>query len=270
VPYSLPAHVENLLLTGLLAIDGTGNELDNVITGNSANNIIAGAAGNDTLVASDGFDVLDGGANIDTVDFTDFSSAVWVNLGYSGVEAWTTDRTNIASGTWRSVADLESVENLIGTAYADELYGNGADNVLSYTGGADRLDGAGGVDTADFSRFGSAVWVNLSHAQAEAWTTDRSSIASGAWRAIADLQSIENLTGTAFADELYGDAGNNVLNYTGGVDRLDGARGVDTADFSHFGSAVWVNLGYGQAEAWTTDRSSIASGTWRAIATCKT
>ncbi len=43
------AFVENLRLTGTADINGTGNELGNLITGNSGNNIIAGGAGNDTL-----------------------------------------------------------------------------------------------------------------------------------------------------------------------------------------------------------------------------
>ena len=41
--------IENLTLTGAAAINGTGNDLANVITGNAAANLLTGNAGNDTL-----------------------------------------------------------------------------------------------------------------------------------------------------------------------------------------------------------------------------
>lgn len=50
VTYTVPKHVENLTLTGIAGINGTGNTLDNVLTGNSAANILAGDKGNDTYV----------------------------------------------------------------------------------------------------------------------------------------------------------------------------------------------------------------------------
>src|SRR5205085_8658551 len=47
VSYALAANVEDLLLVGA-ALNGTGNELANVITGNGLDNGLAGGAGNDT------------------------------------------------------------------------------------------------------------------------------------------------------------------------------------------------------------------------------
>ena len=58
VNYALGANVENLTLTGANAINGTGNDLHNVITGNSAANVIIGGGRADTLTGRGAADVF--------------------------------------------------------------------------------------------------------------------------------------------------------------------------------------------------------------------
>ncbi|WP_284736141.1 calcium-binding protein, partial [Dongia deserti] len=66
VTYGLSANVENLTLTGSGAINGTGNELDNVLTGNTGANQLSGGDGTDTLNGGTGSDTLIGGTGNDT------------------------------------------------------------------------------------------------------------------------------------------------------------------------------------------------------------
>jgi Ca2+-binding RTX toxin-like protein len=73
VTYTLGSNVENLLLTGTTALNGTGNTLDNLLTGNSGINTLTGGAGNDTLDGGAGADSLVGGAGNDTY---------WLGRGY--------------------------------------------------------------------------------------------------------------------------------------------------------------------------------------------
>ena len=65
--YTLTANVESLILTGVNALNGTGNTLNNVLTGNSGNNVLEGREGNDNLIGGVGNDTLDGGIGADTL-----------------------------------------------------------------------------------------------------------------------------------------------------------------------------------------------------------
>jgi len=63
VSYRLGSNLNNLVLTGTSAINGTGNSLDNIITGNAAANILDGGGGNDSLRGGGGNDTLNGGGS---------------------------------------------------------------------------------------------------------------------------------------------------------------------------------------------------------------
>jgi Ca2+-binding RTX toxin-like protein len=67
--HTLGANVEHLTLTGLGAVNGTGNSLNNTITGNSANNVLSGAGGDDQLRGGLGNDTVNGGSGNDTFLF---------------------------------------------------------------------------------------------------------------------------------------------------------------------------------------------------------
>jgi Ca2+-binding RTX toxin-like protein len=78
VSYTLPANVENLVLTGTGNANGTGNGLANSLRGNTGTNRLSGMAGddqlsggggNDRLVGGPGNDKLIGGPGQDTFDF---------------------------------------------------------------------------------------------------------------------------------------------------------------------------------------------------------
>ncbi|MEO7223258.1 MAG: calcium-binding protein [Devosia sp.] len=75
ISFILPAFVQNLVLTGTEATDGTGNEVDNRLTGNFNDNRLRGEAGNDTIDGSGGHDRLSGGQGKDTFEFGLFGEA---------------------------------------------------------------------------------------------------------------------------------------------------------------------------------------------------
>lgn len=67
ISYALTANVEQLYLTGIASLSGSGNDLNNIIYGNGGNNLLMGDVGNDSLHGGLGNDTLDGGMGSDTL-----------------------------------------------------------------------------------------------------------------------------------------------------------------------------------------------------------
>ncbi len=111
-----------------------GSGADNLY-GGSANDQIYGESGTDVLSGGGGADRLDGGSNTDTVTYIFAPGAVIASLQDSGLN------------TGDAFGDIYvSVENLVGSAYGDRLYGNSGANSLSGSAGNDRLYGLAGND----------------------------------------------------------------------------------------------------------------------------
>ncbi len=157
-----------------------------------------------------------------------------------------------------SLDGAEGNDTINGGTGNDTLNGDGGNDVLNgeigsdrLTGGAgsDRLDGGTGDDTASYATSPGAVRVNL-----------LTNTLSGGDAQGDTLLGIENLEGSAFADSLTGDTGNNLLNGGAGNDTLNGeagndilnggpgadivngGNGIDTASYLTSGAGVTVNL----------------------------
>jgi len=65
VTWTLQSTLENLTLSGTVAINGSGNSAANILIGNAANNTLTGNAGNDNLNGGAGNDTLIGSAHND-------------------------------------------------------------------------------------------------------------------------------------------------------------------------------------------------------------
>ena len=177
---------------------------------------LTGSAFDDTLSGDDGNNVLDGGAGTDTASYASAIAAVTVNLSIL------IQQDTLGAG----LDTLTGFENLIGSAFADTLIGDVNDNVIDGGAGNDILEGGlgnntlnGGADndTASYAGAASFVMVDLNIAGAQ------STFGAGT----DTLNSIENLTGSAFNDILFGDGNANVLNGGAGDDIIDGGGGND-------------------------------------------
>ncbi len=153
--YTLPAHVENLTLTGTEVINGTGNDLNNVITGNSAANQLNGQAGNDTLNGGGGDDTLTGWSGADTMIGGAGNDTYLVeNVGDVVTEALNQGVDTVSSRlTYTLPANVENltltgtaVINGTGNGQANKITGNSAANQLNGGAGNDTLDGGAGIN----------------------------------------------------------------------------------------------------------------------------
>ena len=138
VTYTLASDVENLTLTGIAAINATGNGSNNVLVGNTGNNSIEGGDGNDTINGGAGNDTMSGGIGDDSY-FVDSVTDVIIESPNSGTD------TVSSTVTYTLASDVENL-TLTGIA-AINATGNGSNNVLVGNTGNNILSGGSGVDT---------------------------------------------------------------------------------------------------------------------------
>ena len=204
VSWTLGANLENLVLTGVSDINGTGNERHNFITGNAANNVLNGAAGDDSMSGGDGNDTY----YVDNADDTVIETNG--NTTPGGI-----DRVHSSLATYTLGNNVEHL--YIDATGAANGTGNALDNTLFAGAGNNVLDGRDGNDTVSFERAQSGVTVNLST------SAQQNTVGSG----LDTLKFFENLTGSAYADSLSGNSAANVLNGGAGNDTLVGGSGDD-------------------------------------------
>ena len=113
------------------------------------------------------------------------------------------------------------------------LLGDGGDNTLASSAGADLLAGGAGDDWASYALATSAVTVDLGAGS------------SNGGHGIDQIISIENVLGGAGADSLLGNAGSNTLHGGAGADTLAGGAGNDLFFVTDAGDLVTELAGGG-------------------------
>ncbi|MEO3471564.1 calcium-binding protein [Roseomonas sp. CAU 1739] len=191
ISINLMAGVENLTLGGTLALNATGNALDNFMTGNAAGNSLNGGVGNDTLSGLGGDDTLIGGANADSL------------LGGIGND---------------TLYGGDGADTLNGGTGADSMIGGAGDDVYYVDNAQDRvLEGVGGGTDHVIS----TISINLM-----AWVENLT--LGGVLALNANGNALDNsMTGNAAGNYLNGGLGNDTLSGLGGNDSLVGGGGQD-------------------------------------------
>jgi Ca2+-binding RTX toxin-like protein len=226
--YVLGEGLENLVLTGRSALNGTGNAAENVITGNAAANVLDGGTGADTLVGGGGNDryILD-----TVVDYNqDLPGDQVVELADGGID---TVETSVGYQMNDHVenAILTGADDLwcTGNGLANTITGNAGKNILYGNGGGDTLAGGAGDDIYDYvfaddtiveRADGGVDWVYGIEDHVLAANVENVSLLYGGGRDI-------DATGNGLANFVGGGEGDNVLDGGAGDDTLSGLRGTD-------------------------------------------
>ncbi|MDQ0323664.1 Ca2+-binding RTX toxin-like protein [Pararhizobium capsulatum DSM 1112] len=217
VDYTLGANIENLLLTGLSALGGTGNSLANTITGNSAANALNGATGIDRLVGRSGNDtyITDGGDTIVEV----------ANQGTDTVKA-SVDYKLDANVENLSLTGSAAIAGT-GNSLANTITGNSAANILNGVTGIDRLVGGNGNDTY-ITESGDTIVEAANQGIDLVQSSGDHTLSSNVDNLTLIGANAINGTGNSLNNTIIGNSAANVLNGGTGFDRLFGSNGNDT------------------------------------------
>ena len=161
------------------------------------------------------------------------------------------DLTVTGTGAADTLYGGDGNDRINGLAGNDAIYGQEGNDVLTGGAGRDILDGGAGTDTANYATSTAGIVADLMVASRN--TRD-------AYRDV--YVSIENLTGSGYADTLRGNdaantligsAGSDALYGRGGSDQLEGEDGNDYLDGSQGGDVLFGHSGrdtlYGGAGA---------------------
>jgi Ca2+-binding RTX toxin-like protein len=199
INWTLGNNLENLTLSGIANISGTGNALNNSLIGNTAANFLSGLGGNDYLDGGTGVDTLAGGLGNDTYRVANPSVAINENPGEG------TDLVN-AFTNYTLPAEVERLTllgtlplNGTGNGLGNLMNGNAAGNALNGLDGIDSMYGGSGNDVLDGGTGNDILVGGLGN----------DSLTGGSG---ADAFWFDSLLGTANVD--------TVLDFSSGIDKL--------------------------------------------------
>lgn len=213
-----------------------GNESDNTLKGGGGEDLLIGAGGDDylyggnnvdTLVGGTGLNYYDGGAGNDTFDLSGGGSSY---IRFSGATAGVivdkiTNTIHDGQGGIDTVIDPSGGSFSFDlTVFDDTFIGDDRGNYMGTNRGNDTFDGRGGSDTWNGAKAPSGVKVNLSLVENNA---------EDGFGFIDTVVNVENVNGSAYADEITGNNGNNRL---WGNDSGDTLKGLGRNDFLYGGA----------------------------------
>ena len=188
-----------------------GDAGDDMLVGGAGDDTSNGGAGDDTIIADADDTTIDGGEDTDTVSYAALEDGVTRTLNDDG------------GNTEAGGATITTVENIIGSEGDDTLTGNGGANMIEGGEGGDTLVGGDGNDTLSYAS--SDDWVRVTLGNVGDETTTSRGHASG-----DDASGFENVTGSAYDDDLTGNNQANVLMGGDGDDELVGGEDADTLE----------------------------------------
>ncbi|MFN6125836.1 MAG: DUF4347 domain-containing protein, partial [Dolichospermum sp.] len=250
--YTHSTNVENLTLQGTIAINGTGNTLNNIITGNTGNNILTGGLGNDTLI---------GGAGNDSyyVDNTADTITELVNQGTDIV--FSTVTYTLTTNTENLTLQGTTAINGTGNTLNNNITGNAADNVLTGGAGADTLIGGAGNDSYYVDNTADIITENLNEGTDTVYSSVTYTLTTNTENLTLQGTTAINATGNDLNNIITGNTGNNVLTGGLGADTLIGGAGNDSYYVDNTADTITELVSQGTDIVFTTVTYTLTTNT---------
>jgi Ca2+-binding RTX toxin-like protein len=270
VDLTVAANVEEIVVTlgdGNDVFSGAGNVLTGgaafpaavTVYGGAGNDSIRGGAGDDvyfggdgldtflTGTADDGSDEMNGGAGVDTVDYSGRTAALTVTVDGTNDDGLALEADDVKTDV-ETVKGGTADDDITGSSGDNTLFGGAGDDTLAGGDGVDILNGDAGDDTFDEGMATSGGDTFNGGAGSDTVTyTDRTNTVTVALtgtavsgenleadKVMVDVENAvgggggDTMTGSAVANVLDGGAGGDTITGGDGNDTLKGGAGVDT------------------------------------------
>lgn len=215
--YTLGANLENLLLTGTRAANGTGNAGDNSIIGNGGTNTLDGGGGLDTLFGGTGNDVY----------LVHDALTTLVELDRGGTDTVRAEINYTLGDFMESLVLIGSGMEGTGNALANTITGTGGSDTLDGMGGTDKLIGGGGDDIYYVDNTRDTVSEGTGAGNDTVYSTADFTLGANAETLFLTGSALK-ATGNTLDNIITGNNNSNSLSGMTGNDTLDGGAGADT------------------------------------------
>jgi Ca2+-binding RTX toxin-like protein len=214
----------------------TGTKGNDQVQGtlDEANDFSKFGQGRDTLVGGDFDDIfrltvdgqsdyIEGGAGIDTLDYSGADRFLKIDLQHSKTTAyfWDNFQLRVAETT-----EFYDIENVVGSRYNDTIIGNDQQNLIDGGAGGDYINGGLGTDTVTYANSKAGVTVDLSHAGHGFAGQVLGGKGFGGDAEGDTLVSIERLIGSGHDDTFISGRGDSRFTGGAGSDTFDFTRGI--------------------------------------------
>jgi Ca2+-binding RTX toxin-like protein len=208
----------------------TISNIERVIGSNFDDTLIGSTTDDDvweSFTGGLGDDIIDGAGGIDYVWYGRSDAGIQVDLK-TGAVTGGEGEDQLTSIEWVGGSNFSDI--LLGSEgddgfHPDALGNNGAGSNFK-VGGADIIDGKGGVDTVSYANTGTDDGFSPSGIVANLIVGEVTDPAGN----VDQLSNIENINGSSYNDNIIGDHNANILRGIDGDDVLSGGSGNDTLD----------------------------------------
>jgi hemolysin type calcium-binding protein len=200
-----------------------GDGQDNITDG-PGNDRVSGGADNDTIAEYPpaGDDTFDGGPGSDHIAWAEFTDAMHVDLRIAGRQDTGAAGHDAVTG-FENASTAEGNDVLIGTDGPNNLRTGDGNDVIAGLGGTDRIEGDMGENTASYAIPPGGVTQGVTVSLFK-----QNVVQDTGGAGVDQLEGIQNLVGSPYADTLVGNDANNRFDVRDGQgDRVTCANGVD-------------------------------------------